>query len=185
MDRKTGWQMLPNVLSSGLVNVHDRYIHTYIDTYIFIHELSFAPFCHQILQVYVYDNVTYGPSHYRHVRVSFGTLGGGKAMKPILPMIFINREAREIIHLVASVCLSVCLQTFSRLNKSHYQSKAFLCVSVIRGHIRIIVQMRSIGFWFYCHLAQTHKLPILVWKNWIACSIIHIHCHISPWDDVM
>ena len=28
----------------------------------------------------------------------------------------------------------------------HYQSEGFVCVSVIRGHMRIISPMRSIGF---------------------------------------
>ncbi len=31
-------------------------------------------------------------------------------------------------------------------NKSHYQYKVFVCVLVISGHMRIIAQMRSIGF---------------------------------------
>ncbi len=56
--------------------------------------------------------------------------------------IFINREAREIIELVASVCLSVRLYvsvcshgwtvrllTLQRAKKSHNQSKDFVCVS--------------------------------------------------------
>ncbi len=41
-------------------------------------------------------------------------------------MIIINREAREIMYLVASVCPSVGQQ---RAKKSHYQSKVFVCVS--------------------------------------------------------
>ena len=43
------------------------------------------------------------------------------------------------MHLVASVCPSVCpfvrLSVLSRLNH-HYQCKVFVCVSVIRGRIR-------------------------------------------------
>ena len=31
-------------------------------------------------------------------------------------------------------------------NKNHYQSKVFVCVSIISGHMRIIVRMQSIGF---------------------------------------
>ncbi len=61
------------------------------------------------------------------------------------------------MHLVASVCLSVCLfvcaltaepfdlRTSSKSNKSHCQCKVFVCVSVISGHMRIIARMRSIG----------------------------------------
>ena len=63
--------------------------------------------------------------------------------------IFIDREAREIMDLVASVRLSVRLSVLSRLNrltyKSYYQSEVFVCVSVIRGHILITARMRSIG----------------------------------------
>ncbi len=33
-----------------------------------------------------------------------------------------------------------------RAIKGHYQSKVFVCVSVISGHMRIIKRMRSIGF---------------------------------------
>ncbi len=68
--------------------------------------------------------------------------------------IFIDREAREIMYLVASVrpsvCLSVCPLPLSRLNRltynHHYQSKVIVCVSVIRRRRRIIARMRSIGF---------------------------------------
>ncbi len=43
-----------------------------------------------------------------------------------------------------SVRLSVCALTAKSI-RSDYQSKVFVCVSVIRGHIRIIARMRSIG----------------------------------------
>ena len=33
-----------------------------------------------------------------------------------------------------------------RAKKSHYQSKVFVCGSVISGRMRIIAQMQSIGF---------------------------------------
>ncbi len=71
--------------------------------------------------------------------------------------IIIDREAREIMHLVASVRpsvrpsvrLPVHLFALSRLNclsnKSRYQFKVFVCVSVISGRMRIITRMRSIG----------------------------------------
>ncbi len=76
-------------------------------------------------------------------------------------LLVIARKAREIMHLVASVCPSVCLSVLSRLNRltndfnllsaakgnrSHYQSKVFVCVSVIMGRIMIIARMKSIGF---------------------------------------
>ncbi len=69
-------------------------------------------------------------------------------------MIFvIDRKVREIMHLVASVSLSVRpsvrLFALSRLNRLTYdldnQFKVFVCVSVISGRMRIIVRMRSIG----------------------------------------
>ncbi len=40
----------------------------------------------------------------------------------------------------------LALSSAAKSIKSHYQSKVFVCVSVIRGCIRIIARMRSIGF---------------------------------------
>ncbi len=62
----------------------------------------------------------------------------------------IDREAREIMYLVASVRLSVrlsvCVRSPVKSNRNHYQSKVFVCVSVISWRMRIIARMRSIGF---------------------------------------
>ncbi len=70
--------------------------------------------------------------------------------------IFTGREAREIMYLVASVCLCVCVSVRAFLAEplnlkfgvkgGHYQSEIFVCVSVIKGHMRIISRMWSIGF---------------------------------------
>ncbi len=57
------------------------------------------------------------------------------------------------MHLVASVCPSVRLCALSQLNRltyekgnrSHYQFKVFVRVSLISGRMRIIARMRSIG----------------------------------------
>ncbi len=38
------------------------------------------------------------------------------------------------------------LPSAARSNKSHHQSKVFVCVSIIMGRILIIARMRSIGF---------------------------------------
>ncbi len=38
------------------------------------------------------------------------------------------------------------LPSAAKSNKSHYQSKVFVSLSVISGRMRIIMQMRSIGF---------------------------------------
>ena len=38
------------------------------------------------------------------------------------------------------------LPSAAKSNKSHYQSKVFVCVSLISGCMQIIGQMRSIGF---------------------------------------
>ncbi len=65
-------------------------------------------------------------------------------------VIFIDRKAREIMYLVASIHPSVRLPfnnlTAEKSSKSHYQSEVFVCVSVISRHMRIIALMRSIGF---------------------------------------
>ncbi len=40
------------------------------------------------------------------------------------------------------------LPSAAKSNSSYYQSDVFVCVSVIRGRMRIIARMRSIGFSF-------------------------------------
>ena len=112
--------------------------------------------------------------------------------------IFIDREAREIMHLVASVRRSVCVRSHgwnfiyrprsegnnalgsvrlsvrpsvrlfvcdlmaaAKSNKSHYQSKVFVCVFVIRGRI---AQTRSIGVLiveYFWHTAMTALLTVV------------------------
>ena len=42
--------------------------------------------------------------------------------------------------------------------KSHYQSKVFVCVSVTSGRMRIIAQIRSIGFY--------EAMPIVISLSW-------------------
>ena len=58
--------------------------------------------------------------------------------------IFFDREAREIMYLVVSICPSFCLSVLS--HKSYYQSKVFVCVSVISGCMRVIVRVQLICF---------------------------------------
>ncbi len=52
-----------------------------------------------------------------------------------------------------SVSPSVCLFALSRLNSLIYRFKVFVCVSLIRGRMRITARMRSIGFFLSsrCH----------------------------------
>ncbi len=38
------------------------------------------------------------------------------------------------------------LRSAAKSNSSHYQSNVFVCVSMIRGRMRIIARMQSIGF---------------------------------------
>ena len=57
---------------------------------------------------------------------------------------FYRPRSREIIELVAFVCLS--LRLFVCLRSPAYQTQVFVGVSVIRGFVRIIAQMRSFGF---------------------------------------
>ncbi len=46
-----------------------------------------------------------------------------------------------------------------RAIKSHYQSKVFVCVSVISGCRRIIVPMQSIGFYYYLRQGGGGGIP--------------------------
>ena len=61
-------------------------------------------------------------------------------------IIIIDREAREIMYLVASVHPSV------RLSVTTLTPEPFVCVSVISRRRRIIAQMRSIGVLIICSL---------------------------------
>ncbi len=73
-------------------------------------------------------------------------------------LLFIDREAREIMHLVVSVRL-FALSHLNRLTydlhivRMPYQFKVFVCVSVISGRMRIIVRMRSIGVLIIAHVS--------------------------------
>ncbi len=65
--------------------------------------------------------------------------------------IFIDREAREImyvasVHPSVFVCVSVCLSSPAvkfGVKSGHYQSGGFVCLSVIRGHVPIILRIIS------------------------------------------
>ncbi len=46
----------------------------------------------------------------------------------------------------------LALPSVAKSNKSHYQSKVFVNVSVIRGRIRIIARRRSISVLFFNRL---------------------------------
>ncbi len=57
----------------------------------------------------------------------------------------------------------------AKSNNHHYQLKVIVGVSVISGRVRIIAQMRSIGFFFYqtpqgAALEYVKQRP-RVWKN--------------------
>ncbi len=87
-------------------------------------------------------------------------------MSDAICQVIIDREAREIMYLVASVCPSPsALSRLNRLscqgqisgaqwsilgedkgNKSHFLFKVFVFVSVVIGCLQIISQIRSIGF---------------------------------------
>ncbi len=50
------------------------------------------------------------------------------------------------------------LPSAAKSNKSHYQSKLFVCMSVIRGHIRRIARMRLSAFQSLILLILLYKL---------------------------
>ncbi len=64
------------------------------------------------------------------------------------PIVYFYYRPRsgEIMHLVASVRLCVCLFGFTQGTLTF---KVFVCVSVISGRMRIIARMRSIGVLIY------------------------------------
>ncbi len=59
-----------------------------------------------------------------------------------------------------SVCLSIRPSTKS--NKSHYQSKVFVCVSIISGRMQLIARMRS-AFNLYYNFSKIYP-PSLNWS---------------------
>ncbi len=76
------------------------------------------------------------------------------------------------MHLVASVRPSVWVYPghiihhyagAAKSNKSHYQCKVFVCVSVISGRMRIIARRRSIGVLIYI-------VGLLIWIVPLECE---------------
>ncbi len=57
-----------------------------------------------------------------------------------------GRRSRSNVWRAAVDIRGSALPSAAKSNKSHYQSKVFVSVSVISGRMRIIVRMRSIGF---------------------------------------
>ncbi len=85
------------------------------------------------------------------------------------------RPRSEGDNALGSVRLSVRLCALSRLNrltynKSHYQFKVFVCVSVISGHMRIIARMRSIGVLIIFSFLS--NVPSIFSKTFI-CLLLH------------
>ncbi len=119
---------------------------------------TFQEGLHDITRLILYTT----PIHMRCVIVSFrrGSCSLSRyalqyqALSLWAGSMFIDREAREIMYLVASVRPSVrpsvrmgsALPSAAKSNNHHYQSKVIVCVSVISRRRRIIARMRSIGF---------------------------------------
>ncbi len=57
-----------------------------------------------------------------------------------------GHTSRSIFWHAAVDIRGLALPSAARSNKSHYQSKVFVYVSIISGCMRIIAQMRSISF---------------------------------------
>ena len=58
--------------------------------------------------------------------------------------------------------------------RSHYQSKVFVCVSVIRGRIRIIVQMRSIGVSIFSDILSKIEKSRSYLHNLVRSIFLHL-----------
>ncbi len=68
-------------------------------------------------------------------------------------------------NVLGSVHPSVCPPAKS--NRSHYQSKVFVCVSAISWCVRIIVQ---IGFWFFLVVCLIHGWINIMKFLWAICK---------------
>ena len=69
---------------------------------------------------------------------------GDNALGSVRPSV--RQSVRSFVCLFACRYRGSALPSAARSNKSHYQSKVFVCVSIIMGRILIIARMRSIGF---------------------------------------
>ena len=80
-----------------------------------------------------------GYTYHKHVRVF-------PQCRLEVPILIIDREAREIMHLVASVCPFVCALTAEPFDLRAIRVITSLrCLSVISGRRWIVARMRSIG----------------------------------------
>ncbi len=85
------------------------------------------------------------------MRMGLASKGSNDQLRSLGNTIFIDREAREIMYLVASVRPSVCLSVrlFVRLSVcAHNQSEEFVCVSNNRADA---VDRLLIAFGFHRH----------------------------------
>ncbi len=84
--------------------------------------------------------------------IPFERLSGGGECFEIIAILHIYRPRSEGDNVIGSVRPSVCVFVRALLftpfegKGGHYQSEGFVCVSVIRGRMRIISRMRPIGF---------------------------------------
>ena len=68
-----------------------------------------------------------------------------------------GQRSRSTVWRAAVDIRGLALPSAAKSNRSHYQFKVFVCVSLISGRMRIIVRMRSIGVLIYCI-----KVPVVV-----------------------
>ncbi len=76
------------------------------------------------------------------VRLSMDTL----MAEPFDEVMGQGQKSRSIVWCAAVDIRSSALPSAVKSNKRHYQSKVFVCVSIISWHMLIIARMRSIGF---------------------------------------
>ncbi len=57
-----------------------------------------------------------------------------------------GQRSRSVFWRVAVDIRGSALPSAVKCNRKYYQSKVFVCASIISGHMRIIARMRSIGF---------------------------------------
>ncbi len=127
------------------------------------------------------------------------------AFSVLLVCLFYYRPRSEGDNALGSVRPSVCpfvglcvrgsaLPSAAKSNKSHYQSKVFVCVSVIRRRIRIIARARSIGVLILCFSAPTdHGFsplkvePVVLASKlifWASTHLPFIYCITDVFDNM-
>ncbi len=101
-----------------------------------------------------------------------------------------GQRSRSIFWRAAVDIRGSTLPSAVKSNRSHYQSKVFVCVSIVSRCMRIIARMRLIGFYFVVGLGSVifiSSKALCHWSNvitilWECILSLQALCH---WSNVI